>query len=236
MNGYFNPPQPAILIAPSRSGSTFLCHCLDSHYQIACERGEPFSPSHNWQRLRADHRKLALALWQREGYRVAMFKASYRQLKNGFVTLDLLREVGPKVIHLHRENIFQAIVSAQLCTATVEGRSGHPVHSYEPVEQQQVEVDCETLVAGIEDYRLRVEQMQQLLSEFETLELTYEQVARFPHSQKLYPPVRDRICEFLGVQPTSMGSEMVRVNPAPIILNRARVKSTLGKEYGWMLA
>jgi hypothetical protein len=232
---YFDPAQPAILIAPSRSGSVFLSHCLDSHYQIGCERGEPFNPRFPWQKLGVPHRDLALALWRRRGYRVTMFKVSYRQFRNGFVTLDLLLEFRPKVIHLHRMNVLEAIISAQLTTLSVAGKTDHPMHTYEPVAQRELELNCSTLIDQIKAYRGKVELMRMVLAEFDVLELEYETITKGSTAQ-LPRSVAGMTCDFLDVDRRPMGAELARLNPNPIITNRAEVEETLaGTPYGWML-
>jgi hypothetical protein len=233
--GYFDPPQPAILIAPSRSGSVFLSHCLDSHYQIGCDRGEPFNHRFPWQRLGVPHRDLAAALWRRQGYRVTMFKVSYRQLKNGFVTLDLLQEFQPKIIHLYRLNVLAAIISAHLTTLSVAGKIDHPMHTYEPVVQQEVELDCSTLPNDIETYLAKVNRIRNALAEFDVLELNYEQITK-GSTGRLSKPIANNICKFLGVGKGSMSAELVRLNPNPTITNQAEVEATLAETpYRWML-
>jgi hypothetical protein len=86
--------------------------------------------------------------------------------------MDLLKEVKPLVIHLYRENVLEALISSQLCTAAMKDDGDYPVHSYEPVEQQEVEVNCKTLVGEIESYLSKVDWMQKLLADFRTLTLT----------------------------------------------------------------
>jgi hypothetical protein len=233
--GYLDPPQPAILIAQSRSGSVFLSHCLDSHYQIGCDRGEPFNHRFPWQRLGVPHRDLAAALWRRQGYRVTMFKVSYRQFKNGFITPELLQEFRPKIIHLYRLNVLRAIISSALSTLTVDGKINHPLHTYEPVVQQEVELDCSTLLEEIEDYLAKVNRIRNVLAEFDVLELNYEQITK-GSTGRLSKSITNNICKFLGVDKGVMGAELVRLNPNPTITNQVEVKDTLAETpYRWML-
>jgi hypothetical protein len=232
---YFDLPQPALVIAPSRSGATFLCHCLDSHFQIACERSEPFGELFYWHHLGINHRDLAIALWQRIGYRASMFKLSYRQLRNGYITTETIKEFNPKIIHLHRLNIFEAIVSATLNTLVRDGKLDHPMHTYEPVEQQSIKINCNTLLADIEGYAYRVTRMQQALDALDTIEVTYEEITS--DGMTLPEKVAGRICDFLGVNNDMvMFSELTRLNYAPEIVNIEKVKKVLaGTGHEWML-
>lgn len=234
MRNYFDPPQPAIIIAQSRSGSSFLCHCLDSHYQIGCERGELFSLRYGWQKLGVGHRDLIVAFWGRLGYRVSMFKVGYKQIRFGYMTAEILQEFKPKVIHLYRNNVLNAIISRNL--GERENELKHPVHTYEPVKQQEVEIDCNTLLDNIEEYLQQIDTTRhQLLDGLEVLELTYEAIG---NNQSLLPQaIANNICQFLGVAgDMSMFSEMVKVNPAPIIMNKEQIRETLkGTGHEWML-
>lgn len=232
---YTDLPQPAILIAHSRSGSTFLSHCLDSHPQICCERGGPFNMAHTWLKTGISHHDLAMALWQREGCLVSMFRITQRQFKNGYVTMETLREFQPKILYLSRRNVLRAFISSELATASVRGKSSHPLHSYQPVDQQELALDCATLVTRIDDYFARTEATLNTLSEFGLLHLTYEEITT-PDSSKLAEPAAAKIVDFLGVNYAPMGCEMVKINSAPVIVNWPEVVDTLaGTDYEWML-
>ena len=233
---YYSDPQAAIVIAQSRSGSTFLCHCLDSHPQIGCERGGPFDTRFNkWHELGVEHRALAAALWRRRGYRVSMFKVTQRQFKNGYMTTDVLREFQPKIIYRHRVNVFNALVSSVLATASRDGKASGPIHTYQAVKQQEIKIDCDSLIDRIEVYLQRTEAMRQVLSEFDdVLELTYERIVT-GGSPRLAIQAIDKICTFLGVDWHEMQSETVKINTAPIISNEGQVKYTLrDTAYDWM--
>ena len=215
---YTDPPTPAILIAHSRSGSTFLSHCLDSHPQICCERGGPFNPAHGWLKTGISHRNLARALWSRQGCRVSMFRITQRQFKNGYVTLDTLREFKPKVVYLSRRNILQAFVSSELAMATTKGESTHPLHSYEPVKQQELTLDCDTLIDRLENYEQRTTKALETLAGLKVLQLAYEDIISPDHSG-LAESVVGLITDFLEVDRFLMTSELKKVNTQPDILN-----------------
>ena len=232
---YYDDPQPALIIAQSRSGSTFLCHCLDSHLQICCERGGPFDTHFNkWHTLGVSHRDLARVLWQRRGYQVSAFKITQRQFKNGYVTLGTVREFQPKIIYLHRLNVLKALISSELATAFRDGKGNHPIHSYKQQRQQSIKLDCSTLVNKIDDYLQRTETTIKALSEFDLLALNYEEITR--NKRGLQKPIGLNICEFLNVPYKPMASETIKVNSKPIITNLDKVTKTLkGTGHEWML-
>jgi hypothetical protein len=150
------------------------------------------------------------------------------------MTASILQEFKPKVIHLYRHNVLNAIISRNL--GEQENTLDHPIHSYEPVKQQEVTIDCDTLLDKIKEYLQQVDTIQrQLLEGLEVLELIYEIIDS--NDAGLSQSVADRICRFLGVaEGIPMFSEMIKVNTAPVIMNKEQVRETLkGSEYEWML-
>lgn len=233
---YTDLPQPAILIAHSRSGSTFLSHCLDSHPQICCERGGPFNPAHTWLKTGISNHNLAWALWERQGCRVSMFRITQRQFKNGYVTLETMREFEPKVIYLSRKNILRAFISSQLATAAVQGELNHPLHSYKAVEQQELTLDCDGLLEKIRDYEKRTKHTLKTLSEFPLLHLTYEDITPMDDSGELPDEAANNITGFLDVCNCPMKSDLKKVNTKPVVKNWDDIVGVLGDtEYEWMV-
>ena len=72
MSDYYQP-TPFAIVAASRSGGTFLTHCLDSHPQVSCERDSPLDEAGPWLTwLDVSERAILRALWGRGGYRAAV--------------------------------------------------------------------------------------------------------------------------------------------------------------------
>ena len=233
-NDYYQP-QKAVVVAPSRSGGTWLCHCLDSHYQIGCERDEPLSPRRSFAKLNAYHGEIMNALWDRGGYRVTMFKVTYRQL--GDTGPEILQHNKVKVVHLYRRNGLRVLVSSLVNTAAVNGEIDYPLHSFEATEAQRVTVNAGALVTEIERYLDNIELVTRQLAGLLVKELHYEQLIGRDGGMRL-----DRqyeLCKFFDIIPMPMRSDMVRLNPEPLnelIANYGDVEAVLKPtKYRWML-
>lgn len=215
--GYFSP-QPAVLIATNRSGSTFLLHCLDSHPLIGCERSEPLAPEHALSALGVGLQERMLLMWSRPGYRVAMFKLSYRQL--GWVGYDLIKEIQPKIIHLHRANPLRVIVSGIINTEAAAGRLDHPIHTWEPVEPVKITLPPKNAIKYSRRYLSRIAQMCQNLDDLglPVLYLTYEDLVGVEgaEARQLPLPNARRICQFLEVDYHPLTAYTRKVNHAPL--------------------
>jgi hypothetical protein len=214
----YSRPRPAVLISTSRSGSIFLLNALDSHLQIGCERDEPFSPASGWQTLGVAPEDLMWALWRRPGYRVAMFKLSYRQARG--LGWEILQEAGASIIHLHRENVLRVIVSSAINTAARQGELEHPAHSFERVQPVQIRLRPEVFIAECERYGRNVQDMLSRLRSLglPLLELTYEDLVWKEGNEagQVEAETTVKICEFLGVGERPLTSETRRINPAPL--------------------
>jgi len=237
VNSYYSP-RPAILIATSRSGSTFLLHCLDSHPQIGCERSEPLDHiTGPWRHLGVEPIELMKALWNRPGYRVAMFKLSYKQ-STKFIKLNVLQEMNVPIIHLHRRNPLRTLVSSVINTAAVAGELNHPTHSFEEVKPITVRLDPQTVIPECRKHFGKVRMMRKYLSKFglPLLKLAYEDLPAHKDidgnlTTFLAADIQIEICDFLEVKSSyPMFSLTRRINPKAlpdIIENWEEVKAVL---------
>jgi hypothetical protein len=231
---YFNP-RPAVLVAASRSGSTFLLHCLDSHPQIGCERVEPLCPKRVWRTMGMDRHDLMRVFWQRPGYRVSMFKLSYRQFR--WAKPPIFKEYKPLILHLYRGNVLRVVVSSIINTAAVAGELAYPIHSFEEATKPtRLKLDPADFLARCRKYTGNVEKMIAELSALElpVLHLTYEDLIGYAGGlmTTLDRMATFRICDFLQVRVTQMISETKRVNPWPlaeIVKNWGEVEAAIRK-------
>lgn len=221
----YTSPTPAALIATNRSGSTFLLHALDSHPQIGCERSEPLDPRGFWVRLGTMEAMKAMSranllrfLWRRPGYRVAMFKLSYRQLR--WVGLDVLKEVGARLIHLHRENVVRGGISSLINTAAVKGEIAHPIHTFSPVKAASIRVEVGPFIYNSMAHLKKVKAMKKQLGRMglPVLNLTYEDLVGYEghETNEVMAATATAICEHLGVEEMPLVSYTRRVNPQPL--------------------
>lgn len=217
-SAYFNP-LPAALVSTNRSGSTLLLHCLDSHPQIGCERNEPLSPREPWARLKVKRHDLMRVLWRRGGYRVSMFKLTYRQLR--WVGTEILQENEVRLLHLHRRNALRVIVSSIINTAVVRGEMEHPPHSFEPVlAVATVHLEPEAFVTSCHNYLDKVRAMRRLLKGLglPVLYLKYADLVGEEGREVSQLPAETaaRICQHLGVDQAPLFSQTRRINPRPL--------------------
>lgn len=219
LSDYYQP-KPAVLIATNRSGSTFLLNCLDSHPQIGCERSEPLSPREVWRQMLPDvpRETLLRLLWSRPGYRVAMFKMSYKHVR--WMGTEILEEVGATLIHLHRGNVLRAGVSSVINTAAVRGDLDHPTHSFSPVSPVQIHLDVADFVKKTLGHLEKIRAMRKQLSRLglPLLMLTYEDLVGYEgnETEEIMPAAAARICQHLGVEEMPLFSYTRRVNPQPL--------------------
>jgi len=216
VNDYFNP-KPAVLIATSRSGSTMLMHCLDSHPQIGCERYEPLNSDGPWMKRTDNNRKAVMRiLWERPGYQVAMFKMTYRHIK--WIGFDLFYTYNPVIIHLHRDNSLRAILSSMINTAAVKGELDYVSHSYEPLPPPKIEVPLKKLWMELDKYETAVKNMRKQLKEtgFPITYLTYEQLTNNQHVFRLPADVESVIYSALRVDDYPMTNQLVKLNSYPL--------------------
>src|SRR3972149_501108 len=112
LNYRYNHPTRAVLIAPNRSGGTFLAQYLSSHPQIFCDRGEPLHPKSCWRQAGLTPAQVVNLLTSQLYYLVSMFKMNPAQLAK-FGGLKALKAAGiEKVILLWRNPIRMAISGA----------------------------------------------------------------------------------------------------------------------------
>lgn len=235
LRGEYYSPMPATLISTNRSGSTFLLNCLDSHPQIGCERAEPLNPHGVWQKTLTGVPRQALmrVLWRRPGYRVSMFKMSYKQMR--WLGTDLFEEEGVTLIHLNRENVLRMGVSAVINTAAVRGQLVHPTHTFAPGAAARIKIEVRTF---IEKSLLHIEKVRVMKQRLRALGLpllflTYEDLVGLEGQEveALMPQTGEAICRHLGVEAMPLVSYTRRVNPQPlseIVENWAELAAALG--------
>lgn len=231
-------PSPGALIATNRSGGTFLLNALDSHPQIGCERSEPLNPHGHWASLslawEVGRKDLLRFLWRRPGYQVSMFKLSYRHVQ--WVGVDILKEMGARLIHLHRENVLRMGVSALINTAVVNGKIDHPIHTFTSVAPVSIRVTPGPFIYSSIAHLKKVEDMKARLKRLELpiLFLTYEDLVGYEGSEpdEVMGKTAEAICKHLSVESMPLVSYTRRVNPQPlgvIVENWAELAAELAK-------
>lgn len=216
-------PRPAIMVSTNRSGSTFLCHALDSHPDIGCIRGEPLNPIHQWAQMGLLRTQILDIVLRRPGYAVAMCKLSYKQFR--WVPLEYWQQHvdnGLKVIHLHRENALRVVASAYINTKLHDGEIEHKAHSYAPVRQLSVTIPVDTFETEVFRYIENVERMKQrLLNEMYGVpvwDITYADIMGAEGREVAITAgmTGSLLCNYLGVSDRPLHSSLRRINTAPL--------------------
>jgi len=209
------PLSSAVIIAGGRTGGTFLAHCLSSHPDIFCDRGEPLHHASVWHtNLTLDRVKLLYCLTHMQGYRVSMCKLLYQQAFKPEVW-DYVVKTQPRVIWLTRDNTIRQAVSIILNRLAREGKIEHPAHSFDDVKPVQVELAPDQVLGMARKVAALYEYARNELTKMgAVLHITYEQVAQ--NDGKLSAVVGREVCEFLDVRYRAMACDLKRVNPLPL--------------------
>jgi len=213
--------RPAILIAHTRSGGTFLAHCLSTHPDIFCPRGEPLLPAHSWRQSLPRHVPSSAILGcilHAFHYEVGMCRITYIQTNTD--VCDYLRSVEAMVILLERQNLLRCAVSQEIMNMTTKGEIEYPLHSVQTVEPPGVTLRP---LAVLERCRWQAEwhtKMHKISSDLKlrVLCLTYADVVggEMVNAERLPLATTERITSFLGVKQYPMSSPLRAISPRPL--------------------
>lgn len=209
--------QPAILIAHTRSGGTFLAHCLGSHPDIFCPRGEPLRTWHVHAPGIAQVQIVAMALHAYH-YKVSMCRLT--DVQTSLDILDYLRTVKAKIIVLERENLLRSAVSQTLMNMAGRGEIKRPIHTTKPVKPVRVAVPP---AAVLERCRWQQEWQERIRLDVAgtklcALYLTYKEIVggEMTSAERVTLRATERICSFLGVETLPLVSNLRAVSPYPL--------------------
>ena len=209
--------QPAMLIAHTRSGGTFLAHCLGSHPDIFCPRGEPLRTWHVHAPELTQVQVVAMALHAYH-YKVSMCRLT--DVQTSLAIFDYLRTVKAKIIVLDRENLLRCAVSQTLMNMAGRGEIKRPVHTTEQVQRPPVIVSP---VAVLERCAWQKEWQERIRLDTEgtrlpVLHLTYREVVggEMVSAARVTLQATERICSFLGVETLPLVSNLRAVSPFPL--------------------
>ena len=202
-----NCPAPFFIWFHHRSGSSHLCSLLDSHSDIACWgefffRGEADASADIFSRSRSPSEAQFLGdlysyRWNKQGAYLCMdnpvlplpsavgFKLKYQQASQYPDVVPALQSIdGIKVIHLVRNDLLSAIVSAEMIPRMLKKfrRPNLLTGDCSQDVQRKVRLNCATLITELEELEARIKAGRQALDEFRTLEITYEDLLESPQT------------------------------------------------------
>ncbi len=215
MTQAWNDPARFLLVFTQRGGSTYLAHCLDSHPDIGCERGEPLKPQHIWMRTFPEavpEQLLDVALC-RPGYKVTVARVNHRQVWG--VSVDYLQSLDG-IIYLHRENFVRIIVSSII---NAQGR--RTTHTYERLPPQKFYIDPDKLISECRRYLGTVRRTRKWLGRktgLPFLKVGYDGIVggEGTEASEIPEPAGRLLCEFLGVEYQPLTCDLKRTNPEPL--------------------
>lgn len=231
---YYDPLR-VLLVAPSRSGSTLLCHLLDSHPLVFCPREEPLLPDGGWRFVSQDKLMLLHCLLDMPGYGANVVKLTYRQLRDQGRLAHFLANLNvDKIIHLWRENVLDIALSAYKHT-----HFENPLerHSFEKRPAEPFAVNVAEVLREMQAYRDKVTMQQANLasSDLPVFSVTYEQIMGedAPETFCWNDTRSTELCTFLGVDDYALVTYTRRINPltrGQIITNWDELHTALEQE------
>ena len=223
------------IIAQQRTGSTFLLKCLDAHTQVWCPPIELFVRttwreflSGIWQsaevlddfyseglvRSKAQEKlPVREAVWQSGKYEspklIRVAKIMHNQiLMTPRLDKYLIQNIDIRVIHLRRENLLKQHVSNMLNKSSEADR--RPAHTAKPLPVMTIRINPRYAAYRIRMAKMLYQWYDKRLSHHPKIEMVYEQMVG---ANGLSESATAMVCEFLGVPPEPLGTDLVKLNP-----------------------
>jgi len=207
-----------VIVAHTRSGGTFLAHCLSNHTQIFCDRGEPLLSGFSYKRYLDRPEQILDLVWRACHYRVAGCKITYKQFSPAVEGHCIANNV--KVIHLRRENLLRVVVSQAITGMVQTGKlENHVAHSDEILAPIKIHLPAPALCGRIAKMEEAIEDMTRRLSKFDTYPLTYNRLVGGEDQMtttEIPGNEGPELCEFLGVKYEPLHASLKRVNRYPL--------------------
>lgn len=235
----WNKPLPFLIVFTPRGGSTFLAHCLDSHPQVGCLRGEPLREGFIWRKVfrNATPEQLLAVAFNRPGYHAAGCRVTRRCFKE--IEARWLQRRKVRIMFLYRENVLRIILSSIINTRRGDGKHNalsEQYHTYERVPMVRINLDVKHFLSECERYTESVADIIRRVSALKlpTLYLTYAEIVGGEGSEAEHIPseVGDKICDFLRVDRLKLYAQLKRTNPEPIrdiVTNWAELRKAVRK-------
>ena len=231
-------PYPVLIVTGTRTGGTFLSHCLDSHPDVLCVRPEVLDGrcvTNELTKALGPKDKLRLYL-ELQGWTVSVAKVIYGQVRGEEQVFRWLKRSGGKAIHLTRPNVIRAVVSILARKAVHRGelKGKMPAHTTRPLEPFKVHIPPESLINGAHT-RKKLEEMFARLLEghgIETLNVTYDEIVGGENisAEGVREDTANKLCHFLEVEPLPLVSRLrkgIRWPLRKIVENWEEVKAAV---------
>ena len=120
----------------------------------------------------------------------------------------IIRNTKIRIIHLRRENLLKQHVSNMLNKQREALR--RPAHATESVSVARIRVNPRYAMLRMNAAKLLFQWYDRRLSQHPKIEMLYERMVR---SDGLSEPAAETVCEFLGIPPEPLRTDLVKLNP-----------------------
>ena len=205
-------PKKFLILAHTRTGGTFLNHCLDSHPMIFCARGEPLFKKSWVSKLASVKQKLNVLL-NLEGYAATGAKITYGQINHK--VWNYIKENDVKVIHHKRGNILKSAISNMMRHARKEGKTKYPTHTLKEVKHvAPIEINVKDLMGKLDYHYNTSIRILDKLNRFgvKHIETTYYAQTEGLNSAFMKKEEAKRLCGFLKVEYRPLECPLKKIN------------------------
>lgn len=231
--------KPFLILAHTRTGGTFLCHCLDSHLWIYCSRGEPLYKHSHVKKLASVQQKLNVLLKQ-EGYIACGAKITYGQIN--YKVWEYIKKNKVRVIHHIRDNILKSSTSNIMRRLRKSNVTNYPTHiTKEHKNIVPVTIDIPDLMLRLQYHKKTRDKVREKLKKLgiKHLETSYYSQTGGLDVQYMDEMEAKRICKFLGVKYRVLECPLKKINKfhySKLINNWEAVeKAVKNSEYSYCL-
>lgn len=218
-------PYPAAIVCGTRTGGTYLSHCLDSHPEVFCTRSEILHGKHAVRRSfpQADPANWARVYLEPQGYRVRCAKLIYGQLRKFREVLDWVVANDGRLVHLTRENTLRCVCSVLFrkmhkSTGLVQGR--YATHNVGPIRPFEAVMDVDALLNGMRARRKQEQVWDRNLARLgrPLLRVGYDQITGGEHvnAEQIPEATSRELCAFLGVTHRELTPLVTKTNRWPL--------------------
>ena len=208
------PRTKFVIYGQSRSGSTLLTLLLRSHPEVHCDR-ELLNRDHEYVRSR-----LALEAWRlfplplvcwrlvRSGARVYGFKLMVGNARAPRLTLRMLRWLGWRIIHVHREDVAAGAISELVARKTQRWARRRGEHIASP----RITIDPDEFLEELRRRMMHQVSELDVLAGVSHLRIVYEQHLR---DEEMWDDAAKALCRFLGIPERRLTAEIVKTHEEP---------------------
>lgn len=199
------PKQKFVIYGQGRTGSELLCKLLDLNPEIKCDTEILFHHLFFPQLLIKG--KLAACQQNTYGFKVKIYQLEDIQNQEPKQFLQQLLDDGWKIIYLKRENLLRHGLS--LITAR-QRKKFHVPAGNTSVVKQKVKVDCDLLLAQMNDREAYHQADEKVLADLAYLTIVYENDLL---DEENHQATVNKICDYLDINSVAVKAPFAKLTP-----------------------